>query len=890
MKCYFLIFLLVFLHKLQAANFHFSSSAGNDERTAIQAQNPATPWKTVAKLNAIFATLNPGDSVFFMRGNIFEGQIIVSKSGAISKPIVVAAYGNGSRPVISGFTILSKWIGAENKIFECSSSRFLSSINMVVINGVPKAIGRYPNANAPNKGYLNYEQSVKNVQITDNQLSSYPNWTNGEVVIRKNRWVVDRNSITLHEGNTINYISGSHYAADINYGYFIQNHPKTLDQQGEWYFNAAEKKIGIYFDSATPESAQIKASTTDTLVWINNQSNIVFDNISFEGANGNAFEINNCNNIRVTDCEILFSGANAINAIKCADVVIENSIISYSNNNALNLNNCPNSIIRNNSIKCTGIFAGMGKGDSGSYEAIMIDGNNNIVELNKIDSTGYIPITFSGNGVTIKNNYINYFAFIKDDAGGIYTYNGFTIPKINYDRKITGNIILNGKGAGDGTPDTASLPASGIYMDDKVNNVEILNNTVANCSNYGIFIHNANTINIKGNTLFNNRRQLGLVHDNVAPDNPVKKISLINNILFSKNSNTVVAEYKTIGNDLKYFGNFDSNYYCRPLDDNFVLNISYVNSGTYFNSQPDLDGWKLMYGKDKASQKAPFKIASYEITRLTGTNKFGNGNFKDNISGLYTWSAAGNSIVSWNNNNILDGGSLQISFSKITGTTNRASVIIGAGGVIANKTYILRFSLKGVDEHQSLQVFLRKSQGDYKDLSERKNILISASRTENEILFTAISTQEKASIVFDVAEQERPLYMDNIQLYEAEVSPIDPDKTIRFEYNTSAAKRPLSISGIYIDARNKPYSKGSYLEPFSSVVLLRRQKMDLETITALPIYSSGGFHNNSYNYPGNNSSVKLVKRQPAKSAWAKILVRNHHPKQNKKYLLTAPGR
>lgn len=71
----------------RAANYYFSSSTGDDSRTAAQAQNAATPWKTLAKLNSVFSTLNPGDNIYFMKGDVFYGSITISKSGTSSAPL-----------------------------------------------------------------------------------------------------------------------------------------------------------------------------------------------------------------------------------------------------------------------------------------------------------------------------------------------------------------------------------------------------------------------------------------------------------------------------------------------------------------------------------------------------------------------------------------------------------------------------------------------------------------------------------------------------------------------------------------------------------------------------------------------------------------------------------
>lgn len=814
-----IVFICSFIFFDSKASNYFFSAAGNDTRTFQQAQSPETPWQSLAKLNQIFNSLQAGDTIFFNRGDVFNGSLRINQSGASSNPIVLCAYGSGAQPVISGFVSLNNWTPLGNRIWEAAFTS-ASNVNMVLVNQNFQPVGRFPNATAANSGYLTYDTYTTNTAITSQQLNTNSDWTNGEIVIRKNRWVLDRNTITQQNGNTIYYTSESGYYGSNNYGYFMQNHPSALDEDGEWYYNQKEKKFGIYNSSGMP--SKIEVAAVDDLITISNQSNIVINDLTFMGDNNNAFSINNSSRITINNCNILFSGNNAFNVSNSDFFTLQNSIVDRVNNIACNIQNATNTLIKNNIIKNVGTTAGMGKGDSGSYEAILLSGNNSIIEFNSIDSVGYIPITFSGNSILIRNNFINHFALVKDDGGGIYTWNNGSNPPVNYDRKIINNIILNGMGAGDGTDDAATKYAHGIYMDDNSANVEITNNTIASCQQYGIYIHNARDISLRNNTSYNNYKQLVMVHDNIAPASPVRNITSIGNILFSKNENQVIADYKTISNDLQNFGNFDSNYYCRPIGNEFVLYSSWQNAGTNYGSMYDLDQWKITSNKDIASKTSPVEIPGYIINNFIGADRFGNGNFAANINGLYVYSASGNSNASWSNNGILDGGALKISFSSITGTTNASSVILNSGSIVANKNYILKFSMAGGDANKNIEVYLRQSFSPYADLTVRKLCKIRNTRSENEYLFTPGYSEANASIVFDIKEQNTPLYFDNIQLQEANVTIVNPGDSIRFEYNNTSQLKNIALNGNYVDARNTAYSNAVTVQPFSSVVLIKK--------------------------------------------------------------------
>ena len=238
-KIFFLVYNVLLINSVKGATYYFSSSNGNDSRTTTQARNPSTPWKSLSKLNSFFPHLRPGDSVLLKRGEVFFGSLTISQSGTASSPIVVGAYGNGNKPVISGLVALSGWTYLGNGIYESASNASLgNTVNMVIMNGSVKPMGRYPNANAPNGGYITYQSHVGQTSISGNDLRAWPNWTGGEIVIRPIRHVLDRCVITDHSGSKITYKKVSNYIPIDGYGFFIQNHIKTLDQFSEWYYNS----------------------------------------------------------------------------------------------------------------------------------------------------------------------------------------------------------------------------------------------------------------------------------------------------------------------------------------------------------------------------------------------------------------------------------------------------------------------------------------------------------------------------------------------------------------------------------------------------------------------------------------------------------------------------
>jgi hypothetical protein len=73
----------------------------------------ANPWKTISQMNAGTALLNPGDTVFFKKGQQYSGRFSIQRSGAAGKPIVYTSYGTGELPEMNNS--ISDIISISNK-------------------------------------------------------------------------------------------------------------------------------------------------------------------------------------------------------------------------------------------------------------------------------------------------------------------------------------------------------------------------------------------------------------------------------------------------------------------------------------------------------------------------------------------------------------------------------------------------------------------------------------------------------------------------------------------------------------------------------------------------------------------------------------------------------
>jgi parallel beta-helix repeat protein len=836
----FLILLLRF-SSVHSAHYYISSSSGSD---ANDGKTEKTPWKTIRKLNSAIQFLLPGDQILFQCNDTFSGPIFISQSASSGSRIYFGSYGSGSKPVLSGKTTVRNWNQTSSNTWSASCPECDAAVTNLFIDDTPQPIGRWPNSTDPNKGYRTFNSHSGKTRITDNSLSDAINWSGAEAVVRSVRWELNRLVIQSQNKGTLQFTSSRGFSFIDGFGYFIQNDPRTLDQQGEWYFNPANRGITIW-STTDPNSFETTTTNCDTLFNLNGANYITIENLHFDGAGMVAVRMGYCKNIIFRNNDITFSGINALEAHGSDFLTIENNLINKTNNDALFMSNTNHSIIRNNTIKNTALIAGMGLSEW-HYLGAYVTGNDILFENNAIDSVGYNGMIFNGNSILIRNNSVSNFCMVKDDGGAIYTSG----TDNKYSRKLIGNIVYNGIGApeGSGWPGVA---AQGIYMDEGASNVDILNNTIFHCSNSGIVIHNSNHIHVKGNTVYDNGTQLFMQHD--APERPLTNCVIDSNSFVSKLAVQEAVKMATTFNDIPDFGSFDYNYYCRPIGDDLGFWLSYYINEVPFEEPHSLSSWRLKYHQDSHSGESPISVNAYAVHSVNSTNRITNGTFTSNIQGWSSWSPYGNNKLSFDPRGGQTGGALHAEFTPSSGKADGYMFLISNNFALStDKAYRLSFSARSDIAGNHLRVIPRKNDTPYNMIAEQRLFSIDTSFKQVEYVFTPYLNEPNARIDFQLSEGKGDFWFDNIELVEVDVTPANPDDYIRFEYNATTFDKTITVNDSYVDVRGMPVSGKLLLKPFTSIVLFKKPFSGLEPQSALTQFRYS--LNQNYPNPFNHST------------------------------------
>lgn len=126
--------LIILVVGLAAVSFAWGQSThyldcggGND---AADSLTPQTAWRSIEKANSF--AYQPGDRLLLRRGTSCDGMLWPKGSGTEKAPIHLAAYGNGSLPIVLG--------GAESAGLRLHNQEYWEIENLEVVGGSPYGI------------------------------------------------------------------------------------------------------------------------------------------------------------------------------------------------------------------------------------------------------------------------------------------------------------------------------------------------------------------------------------------------------------------------------------------------------------------------------------------------------------------------------------------------------------------------------------------------------------------------------------------------------------------------------------------------------------------------------------------------------------------------------
>jgi hypothetical protein len=542
--------------ELEATGRYYVSNSGNDSNDGL---TPETPWATLQKVNT--STYQPGNAIFFKKGDSWTGTLTPPSSGTSGLPIVFSSYGSGDKPKIHGSEEITGWTLHSGNIYKAT---FSTDIEQLFCDGERMQLARYPNT-----GYHTVTSVQSTTQFTSTDLDGSIDYTGANWIGKTSKFTMMYKLVTNSSSQTITLESAPSYYANTGEGFFLANKLEFLDQAGEWYYNTLTNTVYFWSPNGdSPANYTVRGSTVDYGVYILDKSYVTVRNLSVLHNKEDGVYINRSTNIMINDNDILSPDMRGINLYSSSDnnSFLNNYIYQVNGRAISSYGNY--AIITGNIIEDTGLLENINKRtfyktpDGRAYDnfgtAVLARGTELVITYNRIINTGYIGINWNGQNGIINYNYIDGVCQVLDDGGGIYTYNG-----TNYNQpgaagsEIKYNIVLNAFGNREGSTSNNDS-GYGIYMDNNTHDITIQYNTVAHAT-CNIYLHENGHILVDNNTLMDGILLIfnsGMVETNTVTNNIFYTTSRRGDMVWWQDT-----FQRILDNEFGYPASFDYNSY-----------------------------------------------------------------------------------------------------------------------------------------------------------------------------------------------------------------------------------------------------------------------------------------------------------------------------------------
>lgn len=127
------VLLLAIAVPVFATTYYVSSSMGSDSNNGTSS---SSAWQTIAHVNA--QTFQPGDSILFKRGDVWNESLATPSSGTAGNPITFDAYGTGAAPNLTGYYAVpaSAWVHVSGNAWKGPLPSTYSTINFCMFGSV----------------------------------------------------------------------------------------------------------------------------------------------------------------------------------------------------------------------------------------------------------------------------------------------------------------------------------------------------------------------------------------------------------------------------------------------------------------------------------------------------------------------------------------------------------------------------------------------------------------------------------------------------------------------------------------------------------------------------------------------------------------------------------
>jgi hypothetical protein len=268
MKRIFIIILLGLSELASATTYYVSSSAGNDANSGTSA---STPWQTVAHVNT--QTFQPGDSVLFKRGDVWNESLAPPSSGASGDPITFDAYGTGPAPNLTGYYAVpaTAWVLVTGNAWKAPVPANYTTINFCLFGSVWGQKVAAVSSNLTEQWDFYLANGYVYVYSVGNPATYY-----NEAIVP-----MALSNVPVININGQSWLTFQHFLVNWfdQYGVYVQgtsDHLVFANMEADSMIPQGTQPLGFYVDENAPGPGDIKI--------YNAEAHLNYDGFRFDGA------------------------------------------------------------------------------------------------------------------------------------------------------------------------------------------------------------------------------------------------------------------------------------------------------------------------------------------------------------------------------------------------------------------------------------------------------------------------------------------------------------------------------------------------------------------------------------------------------------------------------
>ena len=446
------------------------------------------------------------------------------------------------------------------------------------------------------------------------------------VTIRPLNFAIEESSVASVNAGRLTLATPTYYDILPGYGFYLTGALWMLDSPGEWFYDTAASTLYMWMpDSAAPGN-RVAVSGLAFGADLNGKSSVNLQGISIRHV-GTGVAATGSDSVTLSNVSIADTADFGISAENGARLAVQASSIARTGLDAIRL---PGPLATGITLTDSTISDAAASTRSNGWRmlprpawaAVYSTGPQSSILRNTIRGAGNLGVFVGANG-NVAENHVAQACLTLNDCGAIYG------NYLSRNTDITGNVVENIPGNLTGMPGTPRTHTVGIYIDGGNSDSKLTGNTVTG-ADYGIQIHDSNSITISNNTLFGNQRfQLWMQEQqrNLRAAGDVYGNSATSNLMVPTTSGPAMYLESELG-DMVDFSSFSNNHYSALLSPRIVGERALTTDSSYTIAE-----WQASGRESAPRATAPVGYVSF---LTSATNLLPNGNLANGSIG-WTW-------------------------------------------------------------------------------------------------------------------------------------------------------------------------------------------------------------------------------------------------------------